>query len=69
MTSSTPLTSSAKKQSVVIQWVTRTMAECRGVTVTTTAEADIGALAESATDEWYQKTRSLSNFALAPYRQ
>ena len=56
---STPLTSNARKQRVVIQWVMRTMAECREVTVVVrTAELEIGTQTESATREWYQTLRT-----------
>ena len=41
---STPLTSRARKHNVVIQWVTRTTAECREVTVAAgTTEPEVGA--------------------------
>ena len=47
---SIPVTSSAKKQSVVIQCVARTTAVCRGVLVATeTPEAKLGIEAELAT--------------------
>jgi hypothetical protein len=49
MTISTPLTSKAKKHSVVIQCVTRTIAVCRGVVVVVgTAEARLRTEAASA---------------------
>ena len=49
-----PLTSRAKKHSVVIQCVTRTTAECRGaVVVAGTAAARLGSQAESAIEGWY----------------
>jgi hypothetical protein len=46
---STPLTSRARKAKVVIQWVTRTTAECRdGTAVAGTAEAEVRRQTESA---------------------
>ena len=58
----TPLTSRAKKHSVVIQCVTRTSAECRSVVVVAfTTDAELGRQAESLTAAWYhvQQSRSL----------
>ena len=55
MTISTPLTSRAKKHTVVIQCVTRTTTVCRGVFVVVgTAEARLGTQAASAIPVWYQ---------------
>jgi hypothetical protein len=51
---STPVTSKARKQIVVIQCVTRTSAECRGVAELAGMAAEIGANTESATWECYQ---------------
>ncbi len=49
---STPLTSRARKHRVVNQWVKRTSAECREVTVVAgMAEAEPGKQAESPTRE------------------
>src|ERR1022692_5269677 len=46
---STPLTSRARKHKVVIQWVARTTAQCRGRTVVAgTAEAEVEPHTESA---------------------
>src|SRR5271165_730794 len=46
---SIPVTRRATKHSAVIQWVTRTKAECRERTVSTgTAEIDVGTQTESA---------------------
>lgn len=46
---SIPLMSRAKKHTVVIQWVRRTTAECREVTVRAgTTEPEVGAQTESA---------------------
>src|SRR5437879_6575560 len=56
MMSSIPLTSRAKKQSVVIQWVTRTTAVCRCVFVTAgAAETRLARQTESATQVCYQR--------------
>src|ERR1035438_9272292 len=46
---STPLISKARKHRAVIQWVRRTIAECRFATLAAgTAELDVGAQTESA---------------------
>jgi hypothetical protein len=50
MTISAPLISRAKKHKVVIQWVTRTKAEWRGVVAgAETAEGDVGLQTASLT--------------------
>lgn len=59
MTISTPLTSRAKKQKVVIQCVTRTRAACRGEGDTTGATAaELGRQADSLTARWYHVERT-----------
>lgn len=56
MTISAPVTRSAKKQRVEIQWVMRTKAEWRGTEEETArSEAEAGAKAVSGIGEWYHE--------------